>query len=46
MPATSTLPQVLSAVVEADPEAPAIADDGTEITYGELDERSSRSPGS
>ncbi|MFX1787374.1 condensation domain-containing protein, partial [Prescottella equi] len=42
VPATSTLPQVLSAVVEADPEAPAIADDGTEITYGELDERSSR----
>ncbi|MBM4636051.1 AMP-binding protein [Rhodococcus hoagii] len=42
MPATSTLPQVLSAVVEGDPEAPAIADDGTEITYGELDERSSR----
>ncbi|MBM4636054.1 AMP-binding protein [Rhodococcus hoagii] len=42
MPATSTLPQVLSAVVEAEPRPPAIADDGTEITYGELDERSSR----
>ncbi|MFM1724724.1 amino acid adenylation domain-containing protein [Rhodococcus sp. PAM 2766] len=41
-PATGTLPQVLAAVVESDPEAPAVSDDGTEITYSELDERSSR----
>ncbi|PTR31409.1 amino acid adenylation domain-containing protein [Rhodococcus sp. OK519] len=42
VPSTSTLPQVLATVVEADPEAPAISDDGTEISYSELDERSSR----
>ena len=42
VPSGSTLPQILSAVVEADPEAPAISDDGEEITYGDLDEQSSR----
>ncbi|MGF7119705.1 amino acid adenylation domain-containing protein [Rhodococcus sp. BE178] len=42
VPSGSTVPQILSAVVEADPEAPAISDDGEEITYGDLDEQSSR----
>ncbi|MCA1006191.1 amino acid adenylation domain-containing protein [Rhodococcus hoagii] len=42
VPSDSTVPQILAAVVEADPEAPAISDDGEEITYGDLDEQSSR----
>ncbi|MFC9515898.1 amino acid adenylation domain-containing protein [Nocardiaceae bacterium NPDC056970] len=42
VPSDSTVPQILAAVVEADPEAPAISDDGAEITYGDLDEQSSR----
>ncbi|QCQ92200.1 non-ribosomal peptide synthetase [Rhodococcus sp. SGAir0479] len=41
-PSDRTVPQVLAAVVEADPEAPAVADEGEETTYGELSERASR----
>ncbi|CAM2828224.1 non-ribosomal peptide synthetase [Prescottella defluvii] len=42
VPSDSTVPQILAAVVEADPEAPAISEDGEEVPYGELDEQSSR----
>ncbi|RIK03782.1 MAG: hypothetical protein DCC47_20155 [Acidobacteria bacterium] len=44
-PVTSTgrtLAAVLANVVEEDPEAPAVAVDGTEVPYRELDARSSR----
>ncbi|QBJ95559.1 amino acid adenylation domain-containing protein [Rhodococcus sp. ABRD24] len=41
-PSDRTVPQVLAAVVEADPEAPAISGDGAETTYRELGEQSSR----
>ncbi|WP_052061456.1 non-ribosomal peptide synthase/polyketide synthase [Rhodococcoides fascians] len=37
-----TLPQLLAATVEADPEAPALSSAGEETTYLELDRRSSR----
>ncbi|WP_430333761.1 amino acid adenylation domain-containing protein [Rhodococcus sp. ACT016] len=41
-PADTTVPQVLAAVVEADPEAPAVSDDGQETTYAELAQQASR----
>ena len=37
-----SVPQVFGAVVELDPEAPAIAHDGEEVTYLDLEGRSSR----
>ncbi|OZC86392.1 hypothetical protein CH254_17750 [Rhodococcus sp. 06-412-2C] len=37
-----TLPQLLAATVEADPEAPALSSAGEDTTYLELDRRSSR----
>ncbi|WP_415974020.1 non-ribosomal peptide synthase/polyketide synthase [Rhodococcus sp. 077-4] len=37
-----TLPQLFAATVDADPEAPAVASDGEETSYSELDRRSSR----
>jgi hypothetical protein len=42
VPSDSTVPQVLAAVVEADPEAPAVSDDGEETTYSELAARAAR----
>ncbi|WP_433606607.1 non-ribosomal peptide synthase/polyketide synthase [Prescottella agglutinans] len=42
VPSDTTVPQVLAAVVEADPEAPAVSDDGEETTYSELAARAAR----
>ncbi|MCL2535165.1 MAG: condensation domain-containing protein, partial [Nocardiaceae bacterium] len=42
VPADTTVPQVLAAVVEADPEAPAVSDDGDETTYAELAQRAAQ----
>ncbi|MDH6279131.1 non-ribosomal peptide synthetase [Prescottella agglutinans] len=42
VPSDSTVPQVLAAVVEADPEAPAVSDDGEETTYSEVAARAAR----
>nr|WP_068279790.1 non-ribosomal peptide synthetase [Aldersonia kunmingensis] len=39
---TRTLPQLLAKVVEDDPEAPALAVDGTDVTYADLDRDSSK----
>jgi len=41
-PSDTTVPQALAAVVEADPEAPAVSEDGEETAYSELAARASR----
>ncbi|RVW00088.1 condensation domain-containing protein, partial [Rhodococcus spongiicola] len=42
LPSDSTVPQILASVVEADPEAPALSDNGEETTYSDLAQQAAR----